>query len=196
MSNIPINLAECAASATMIASVSSFERGGDAWTELSLWHRVDEERPFLAVVEGKFSDGRMPRFRCVATGTLDRALDWFDPTNLRTDLAAAIPHDAWSRFPDGNTIRMKAAAERRAARGYDGDIGLTPALAWLYPDLAGGSDNALAAQFDRDFGMGARTVRNILAVERKGEGGAPPWVAPFCAALRFFDRKAWEMSRG
>lgn len=185
---------------TCIASVSSRTDSKVVWTDLSIWYRRGHDRPFVSVIEGKVagiaeeSAGMIPRFRAIASGVLSRAIDVLDPTALRDELVNAIPQDADTLYPDGNTTRMLEADERRAQRGYMGRVNLTDALAWLYPDLATGSDNQLAARFETDFGIGAGTTRKIVARERAGET-APSWVEAFVEALRYFDRKAWSMGR-
>lgn len=74
-----------------IARVSS--RIGDAsrWTELAVYHRPGENRPYLAVTEGhSVVPGEKLRFQYAAMGTLDRAMNWFEGSVLRDELAAAI----------------------------------------------------------------------------------------------------------
>lgn len=198
--NIPTSRADLAG-ATCIAEVTSEAPDKTVWTVLSIWYRQDPGRPFVAVVEGRVADperqGMIPRFRAAAFGTIDRAYAWFDPSNLRDDLIIALPPPGKlaALYPDGNAIRMREADERRAQRGYQGGVMLFDALTWLYPDLAAASDNAIATRFEADFGIGSRTARGILSSERVG-GDPPTWVTAFIRALRFFDRKAWEMNRG
>lgn len=181
------------ADAELIAEASSETPEKDAWTVLSIWYRRGHNRPFVTVIEGlvRNPDWRHLRFRAICTGTLGRALDVLDTSDLQTHLASMIPADAYERYPDTNALRMLEAEERRAKRGYTGKVALSAALAWLYPDLADGSDNAIATKFETDFGIGARTTRKIIADERSG-GEPPTWVEAFVAAMRFFDRKAWE----
>jgi hypothetical protein len=187
---------------TCIASVSSWAETKHVWTDLSIWYRRGHARPFITVIEGKVDlDGigrstapMVPRFRAIATGTISRSVGVLGDSALRDELINAIPEGADELYPDSDTVRMLEADERRAQRGYQGKVTLTDALAWLYPDLAGGSDNQLAAKFEADFGIGSRTTRKIVAGERTGER-APTWVEAFVAALRFFDRKAWSLAQ-
>ena len=80
---------------------------------------------------------------------------------------------------------------RYADLGYTGPARITEALEWLYPadELPGLIGRAYLAE--RDFGIGQRTVNNALAEERDGGTARGPWVKPFVAALRYFDRGAW-----
>lgn len=74
-----------------IARVSS--RFGDAsrWTELAVYYRPGENRPFVAVSEGhSVVPGEKLRFQYAAMGTLDRAMNWFEPSLLRDELAALM----------------------------------------------------------------------------------------------------------
>lgn len=180
-----------------IASSSSRAEHKRAWTDLSIWYRPGHDRPFITVIEGRVTqaaeekDGLVSRFRAIAVGSLDRAIALLEETNLRDELVNAIPEGAEHLYPDSNTIRMQQADERRAQRGFPGARNLSSALAWLYPDLADGSDNQIAAQFEKDFGIGSRTTRKIIADERDGNDG-PTWIEAFIEALRWFDIKAWR----
>lgn len=178
-----------AAGATMIAEASSqhvYEFESDLWTELSLWWLDTLDKPFIAVVEGKVSEDApgdmVNRFRSVQAGTLDRAIGWFDPTDLRDDLVENIPADARDIFVDANTLRARKAQERR---GYPGPDDFGQAIAWLYEgkDL---SASAMAKAFERDFGVPWRTVYNAM----KGQGTG--WMTGIVRALRYFDRGAWR----
>lgn len=181
---------------TCIVSVSSYKQGKRAWTDLSIWYRKDHSKPFVSVIEGKVFDGEVnnmnDRFRAVTCGTFDRALNVFEASDLQAQLLRSYPGDVVTRFPDGDTSRMIGADARRAQRFYCGPDNLSAALAWLYPDLAAGSDNALATQFESDFGVGSRTVRNLLTDERAGKAPTT-WATAFIAALRFFDITAWRL---
>ncbi len=197
--NIPTSRADLAG-AELIAEVNSRNPGKDVWTALSIWYRRGHDRPFVAVIEGCVSEemqtrsraAMVPRFKAFAVGSLSRAQDMFDPSTLRQSLICKVPEDAHARFPDSNTVRMQEADERRASRGYMGKVNLGDALEWLYPNPT--SVNAVADRFETDFGIGSRTTRGILAKERDGEA-APTWVEAFVTALRYFDRKAWDMSK-
>lgn len=195
-----------------IARVSSHRAGATRWTELAVYHRPGENRPFVAVSEGvSIVPGEKLRRQHAAMGTLDRAMNWFEGSELRDQLADAV--DRWveqhKARQDRTLDRLQLGlAKIKAAR--DKDVlpmlppghtlridrselpSFTAALAWLYPgdDL---SERARALAFERDFGMPERTVRNTLAIEAgRVEGKVGPWVQPMLAALRWFDRAAWE----
>jgi hypothetical protein len=198
VSKLPKNRSELMQSgATVVAQVSSLVRDVDRWTELSIWWRDDTERPFVGVVEGRVCDrirdsaGEQDRFRAIAYGTAQKALDAFEPSRLRDELASRIPADLDDVFPDANTLRQRAADTRRATRGYQGQPNIEGIMCWLYPDCDGVSTSALSKRFQQDFGVEERTVRNALA-------GKPTngWAKAFVAAMRYFDVKAWRAARG
>lgn len=187
---IPTNRADLAASSVLLAEVSSHEEGKRAWTVLSLWWRADEERPFLAVVEGRVDaeSDMLNRFRVGSFGTLAAALESFDISQLRDELLTKIPHDVAEHYPDGNTIRMREAARRRQERGYQGPEELKAVLHWLFPDAVESTNNALAQRVEAHFGVKARTVRAAL------DTNAPmsSWGIAFIKAMRHFDVRAWR----
>jgi hypothetical protein len=187
-------------SMTEIARVSSREPvlgKQSRWTELAIYYRAGWTRPYIAVTEGKsIIPGEKQRFQYAAMGTLERAVNWFEGSRLRDELAAAIPAD-WAppAQSPGAAERLISAGlgtpeERAAAVGYRGDPTLTAALAWLYGDAH--SDRAHALAFERDFGVPERTTRNTLSIEAgRTEGKVGPWLQPFLAALRYFDWQKW-----
>lgn len=186
---------------TCIAHVSSAEQGKRMWTELSIWYQKGAERPFITVVEARATVDRASglmgyrnKFTAFCRGTIGAAIAVLDVSDLRNELCEAISLDSEAfdnLYPGSDIVRMQKAEQARAARWYGGPDTLTGALAWLYPELAKGSANQLAAKFEADFGIGERTTRKIIAGERAGIA-APSWVAALVAALRYFDRKAWE----
>jgi len=187
---IPTNRADMA-SHVLLAEVSSDDGDKQAWTVLSLWWRADEERPFVAVVEGRVSAAEtdmLNRFRASSFGTLAAALESFDVSQLRDELLAKIPTDVAEHYPDGNTIRMREAAKRRLERGYQGPEELKPVLHWLFPDAVDSTNNALAQRVEAHFGVKARTVRAAL------DTNAPmsSWGIAFIKAMRHFDVRAWR----
>lgn len=182
--------------AALVASASSRPDDPQEWAEtvsytrLSVWWIEDDARPFIAVVEGLLGPKAAPhmvdRFRAVAKGTLDAALNWFDPSNLRDELADAIPSYAEERFPDAMAIRAARARERRF---YDGPEAMRDIAVWLYED--DDADNTtLARNVEKDFGVPFRTGYNAI----KGEN-LSGWGKAFMKAMRFFDRKAFHRAR-
>lgn len=193
-----------------IARVTSYTTESLRWTELGVYHRPGENRPFVVVTEGhSIVPGEKLRFQFAAMGTLDRAMNWFEGSTLRDELAEKV--DAWQAGIDQSVTafrtgkvsiadeqellsgrRSLADHEQRDQAPRATFTSFTAALTWLYPrdDL---SERALAIAFERDFGMPERTVRNTLAIEAgRVEGKVGPWVQPMLVALRFMDRKAWE----
>jgi hypothetical protein len=204
-----------------IARVSSRADGADRWTELAVYYRAGANRPFVPVVEGHSSrPGEKIRFQHAAMGTLDRAMNWFEGSKLRDELAAAVPDAHEVIYPTGGRApkmwRTTAYPEPYSqdeerliedsvashplngrTRGYSGPERLTDVLAWLYPSDQARSSREQALDFERDFGVPERTTRNTLAIEAgRTEGKVGPWLKPFVSALRFFDRAAWEATRG
>jgi hypothetical protein len=194
MARVPTTKAALLASgAACIASVSSRPADPDEWdrtsayTQLSLWWEEDEARPFIAVVEGLLGPAAAPhmveRFKAVTKGTLDAALNWFEPSNLRDELADAIPSYAEERFPDAMTIRAARAAE---GRFYSGEPNMRDVVVWLYDD-EDANTSSLANSLEQDFGVPMRTAFNALQ-----GGNLSGWGKAFVAAMRFFDRKAFD----
>jgi len=187
-----------ASGATMIAEVDSLPLEAEAraetvtYTRLGLWWIEDEHRPFYAVVEGlcgPAADEWMEnRFRAVPYGTMDRALNSFDPTNLHAELLEAIESQGYLSgcFPDANELRRKRA---QARRGYQGPDDMRKAIEWLY-DNVGAPLTVTAKRVEADFGVPWRTVYNAL--QGKPTTG---WAPGFIAAMRHFDRGAWNASR-
>ena len=163
----------------------------DRWTNLSIFYRAGYNRPIVAVVEGwewfdrlRGSDGyRRFAFKFVCVGTLERALRWFDDSDLTDSLRAQV--GGWTPEP----LPAQVAPALRLL-GYTGTDRLTDALAWLYRD-PDATDFALAKRLQRDFAVGERNVRNALAAERDGGRATAVWLPPFIGALRYFDRHAW-----
>lgn len=198
MYNIPTSRAALLASgATCIAEVSSefdIPAGAkDMWTVLSLWWIDDEDRPFIAVAEGKVGKnapiGMVNRFRSASFGTMNRAFGWFDETNLRDDLLDAIPADASTIYPNANVIRSRRAAARREERGYEGEATIAGVALWLYGQ--GISSTAMARMLEEHFGIPFRTAFN-------GITGSPStgWAKAFIASMRYFDRKRFHHDHG
>jgi hypothetical protein len=97
--------AEDLASMVEIARVSSYAADKKAWTELALYYRDDPARPWVPVVEGRTDALDMSnRFSATMMGTVERAMNWFEGSNLRDRLSEKVqaafgdcnPHD-WAR---------------------------------------------------------------------------------------------------
>ena len=160
-----------------IARVSSRAPGEPRWTELAVFHDPGANRPWVAVAEGHSTmPGERLKRTSIAAGTLDRALSWFSAGEMADSLI--------------HIVRLEVAAQQ-PRQAFET---LSDALAWLYPgDL---SDRARALAFERDFGMPERTTRNAMSIEAgRTEGQLGPWVRALLAALRYFDREAWEAGR-
>jgi hypothetical protein len=192
--NIPTSRSELMSSgATCIAHVSSREGHGiTVWTELSLWwNDDDEDRPYLAVVEGCAERADLEqRFRACRYGSISRAMASFDPSNLRDRLSEALPPDLADVYPDANTLRSRRAAANAEGRGFRGPADMASAVGWLYAGEDQPSVNAMARRVEADFGVPWRTVTNAI-----NGGVLSGWAAGFLAALRFFDRKAWSRAK-
>lgn len=210
----------------VIAHVTGRTPEKKVWTELAVHYRAGHVRPFVAAVIGGVSDearrveNKVPRLRTMAAGTLDRALNWFEESNLRDALLDSVPADAAVRFPDREQQRESAAVEKairdviehgaiagvRTACDRAADDMLTPikmrvvgittdsvreAVTWLYPE-PDLTDFALAKLMQRDFGIAERNVRNALSQERDGQPVTGVWVPPFLNAMKCFDRQLWQ----
>lgn len=171
-----------------IGQVSSDAPDKAGWTDLSIYFRAGYQRPYVGVVRGMTRedplrpDGLLlpyPRcfsFKFVCAGTLDRVINWFDDSQLSWTLRTSV--DGWQP-PKGT---------RLSPLGFTGKS-FTDAARWLYPE--GLSDNAVSLMMERDFAVKARSVRNQLQADREDKPPAP-WVPPFLAALRWFDRRSWH----
>lgn len=158
------------------------------WSVLSMYHRPGYQRPFVSVVEvydrsGMNGDARRIHFKTVAFGSLARAARWFDDSRLADRLRQLA-----------TTWEEPAPVAAPAPLGFQGAT-ILDAARWLYPFGQNGyTEGKLSGFMEADFGIPARTVRSAFAAERNGaQHGA--WVAPFIAALRYFDRAAWEKSK-
>jgi len=174
-----------------LAEVSSYTEGKRAWTVLGLWWRSDISQPFVAVVEGRAAGDEanmLNRFRAVGRGTLLAALREFDQSMLRDELVSKIPTDVAEHYPDADVLGMRAAAKRRAERSYQGPLTIKGVVIWLYG--ADYSHNAYATMMEADFGIKARTVRAALDDDK-----ASGWANAFIAAMKHFDRQAWDRQR-
>lgn len=176
-----------------LGRVSSYGEGKERYTQLSLYHRVGYNRPFVAVVEGfekirrsvsaPVTASRRFAFKFACVGTLERALKWFDDSELTETLRAQV--EGYEPKPLGPQVTPNLRL-----LGYTGPDRLSDALAWLYRDQEA-SDNAMSVRLERDFAVKQRSGRNALIAERE-DAPPPPWVPPFLAALRYFDRQAWS----
>lgn len=189
----------------LLARISS--RGPDSlrWTELAIYFDTEfadkiRKRPFVGLVEGhSIVPGERLKRQFAAVGSLRRALDWFEDSDLADNLQRAVeleigdPELSATEVLEKLKWCLKPQPELVLTESRRPDLpSLTAALAWLYPgdDL---SERALALAFERDFGMLERTVRNTLAIEAgRVKGKVGPWVKPMLVALRWIDRAAWE----
>ena len=174
---------------TCLATVSGHTPEKTYWTDLSIYYREDDERPFIAVKERVTVPGSAldERFNAWACGSVHVALNKFDETLLRERLEAALPEDLEENYPDANTRRMAAAASRR---GYSGAMEIKPALEWLYDDIADASPSGIAKAVERDFGVPWRTVYNALT-----DKPASGWASGFLRVLPYFDKARWRSQR-
>lgn len=189
--NLPATRSELMASgACKIAEASSEAPGKSVWTRLSLWWLEDEDRPYIAVVEGLASRADLEdRFRAHNFGSISRALAWFEASDLRDKLVAELPADLAKIFPDANDLRSQRAAKNAESRGYRGPVDMRQAVDWLYEN-SDASVSSLAKKLESDFGVPWRTALNSI------QGGTlSGWATGFLASLRFFDRKAWARSK-
>ncbi len=172
---------------TCLGHVSAFTEGKTEWTELSIYYRDDDDRPFVSVVQliGYDAAGNLSceSFKSYSGGTIDVAINAFDDSMLRQSLIRTLPKDM-SPFPDGNTRRMAAAAERR---GYKGPERLRDAMRWLYDDMP---DEYLSKQLEADFGVPRlETIAALFADKAAG------WSLAFIRALAYFDRGKWRSDK-
>lgn len=165
--------------AAPVAYASSMRRDGmpagapRRWTELRVWYRQGERRPFLAEVCG-FSTfaGEVPRVRQRVAKTTAEALAFFESSDLTEEVAKQV--QAWED-------------KRAAGRARDRFTGATlrEALQWLYGDNK--TDGALSVRFEAAWHVPARTVRHSLKQEAEGKD-LPSWCNAWLVALAMFYR--------
>jgi hypothetical protein len=181
--------------AEIVAFSSSDRPDTRHWTELAVFFRPSADgRLFVARSEGcSRVEGQTTRRRAVYVGTLDRALEFFDDSELAD--AVRLQARDWL---DRNLKRVATAVSRcrGAPIGFLGQGGLIGALRWLYRDDEGSwNENVLAIALAQDFGVPARTVRESLKNEREGKE-LPSWCRAFIASLMHFDRAAFHAAAG
>lgn len=180
------------ASAETVAFVSSrVDDRQTNWTELGVYYVPNADgRCFLAQAIGRTTiRGQTQRKREVYVGSLQRALDSFDASELADSIQ--LQAEDWLERNPGRVeadVKQLREVERRPAAapiGFTGEGGMIGALQWLYgADLSPG---ALSAHLDRDFGVPGRTVRHALKQEADGVA-LTGWAKAFVSALLFFDR--------
>lgn len=169
---------------TCLGHVSGYADNKQYWTDLSVWYREDDRRPFISVVERVTAPGVEMEdiFRCWACGSIDVALDKFDDTLLLRRLKESLPEDM-DAFPDANTRMMLAAARKR---GYRGNMDFLEAAIWLYPGIL--DVTTLAELLERDFTI----PQNDSLFWMSGRSHPAGWSRAFITALRYFDRSSWR----
>lgn len=181
-----------------IAFATSYSNTGAVetlrWTELAIYFRPDERRPFFATAIGKTKmPGEKEFYRQRHGKTIEDVCAIFDNSRLADQIIEQA--QAWT---DRQERALKAAQPLtvvQPAIRFDGAGGLRGALLWLYPAAPGdSSDSALASGFAQDFGVPDRTVRHALKQERDG-ADLTPWVKAFIGALMHFDRDAFHAMR-
>lgn len=186
----------------MIASASSWRAHKRAWTRLGVFYRHGFNRPIVATVEGlRQPDGPLAApascfsFKFVCVGTIERAIGWFDQDSELTDTIAA-QLDGWEPAKSASRLipRQPTFAHQAVLAqpiGYRGPNRLTDVALWLYPVGSISDGASRATLLERDFGINRRTALHTLNQEAHGVEVKTAWLAPFVAALRFFDRDAW-----
>jgi hypothetical protein len=171
-----------------IAWVSS--NRGDAplrWTELGLYYRHGERRPFVAESIGASAVEGEEQFRRQRVGkSIEEVSRLFDNSRLADEIALQV--DAWTMANPSRAVPTAAPVI-----AWDGKGGLRGAIGWLY-DNVGATDAAMALWFEKDWGVPERSVRHTLKQERDGQD-LPPWCKAFLGALQHFDREAFHATR-
>jgi hypothetical protein len=161
------------------------------WTELGLYYRHGERRPFLAESIGASAVEGEAQFRRQRVGkSIDEVSRLFDNSRLADEIALQV--DAWAMANPSRAVPMAAPVI-----AWNGEGGLRGALDWLYPLTVGGhvpTEAGLAIMFEADWGVPTRTVRHTLKQERDGVE-LPSWCKAFLGALQHFDREAFHATR-
>jgi len=160
------------------------------WTELGVYydHRpTNPGKPWIAVVRGCSTyPGETMREEIIQVGTLERALKLFDP-NSQLGRSVIAQAEDWQEpapilpVPDILPDTLARPPHNRFT-GTDQD----EALRWLY----GAELDKLtpAKLLERDFGVVEGTVRAAVKAGREIK-------IPLAAAMRFFDREAFQRAR-
>lgn len=150
------------------------------WTELAVYHRPGERRPFVAESIGRTKvKGEVDFNRQRVGKTVEEVCRLFDNSRLHDEIVEQV-----QKWADANNLVDREPPSVQ----FTGDGGLRGALLWLYPAASkDASENELAKRFQYDFGVPMRTVSHALAQEREGQG-LPSWCKAFIAALQHFDR--------
>lgn len=185
-----------------IAFATSAGSGASRWTDLALFYRPGERRPFVAESWGRTREVNEREFhRQRVAKTIDEALNHFDNSRLSDDMRTQA--QAWEDscpFDPAALNGAPAAAGAGRGRGpaairFDGAGGLLGALRWLYRIDGAITDSALSTLIETDWGVPARTVRHALAGERVADSELPSWCKAFVGALQHFDRDAFLATR-
>lgn len=173
-----------------IAFVSSNESDERLrWTELAVYLRPGERRPFLAESIGKSVVPNEQEFRRQRVGkTPAEAMVLFDNSRI----ADAV----MQQVEDWEDRQSPAVSMPAPVIQWDGQGGLIGALRWLYGPVQAEvvTDNNLVDQFAGDFGVPSRTVRHSLKQQKDGKE-LPSWCLAFLGALQHFDREAFHATR-
>lgn len=181
-----------------LVDVSNLERIAEAsswgadnrirWTELAIFHRPRERRPFLAQSIGRTKvRGEVDFIRQRVAKSIEEACRLFDNSRLYDRIVEEA--QAWlDKHPE-------AGGREPPVIQFDGAGGLRHALLWLYPaSSVETSDIHLAKLFEADWGVPARTVTHTLQQQREGRE-MPSWCKAFLGALQHFDRDAFHAMR-
>ena len=103
-----------------VARVSSYVEGVEVWTELAVYWREHETRPWVGVVEGRTNAAdRTDRFKAMAAGTMDRVANWFEGSRLRDQLLSGVEQHLTIDGKVSTTIRDEAHQRARYASTLD-----------------------------------------------------------------------------
>lgn len=156
-----------------IARVSS--RIGDAsrWTELAVYHRPGENRPYLAVTEGhSVLPGEKLRFQYAAMGTLDRAMNWFEGSALRDELAAMIDRREEDRLAkQAATLDKISAGLRKFKTESTPGTDTPPDIRWklsLQGEIRDATDSVVFDYFTHTADA-AQAGRKVAIIDHGGE---------------------------
>lgn len=172
-----------------IAEASSFGVDNQIrWTQLGLYYRPGNRRPFVAESLGKTKVRGETEFRRQRAGkSIEEVCRLFDNSRLHDEIVEQA--QAWV------AAHPEITAKEAPSIQFDGAGGVRGALLWLYPAASQEtSDIHLAKLFEADWGVPARTVTHTLQQEREGKD-PPSWCKAFLGLLQHFDRDAFHAMR-
>lgn len=172
----------------LIGEADNAAPGRMSHTRLALFYAPQRStgKAFVAQVQAFYNDEQTKVFQ-VYVGNLDRALEWFKPSEL-TKKIKLLADDWWEM----NEPRYDTDMNEQALPDPVGieTTRLVDVLGWLYQGETGDAVEKAA----QDFEILPDTLRQTVNDEASGKS-LPSWARAFVNTMKFFDRVAWQKAR-